>query len=511
MKQDARAPSASRHILLVEDDHELREALSDALTGAGHRISAVRDGSSALKVMRESLPDVVVLDLMMPVMDGWQFRVEQKRDPILAQVPVVAISASTSAVAAAVDADVYIRKPVDATTLLRAIEDVLGVRARLLHPAKNAQDERLAALGTLAAGVAHEVNNPLTYVLLHLAHASRLLATIEGEANHTVVEKLDTLLRGALDGAERIRSVTSGIRAFPRVDELARTPLDIHPVLDAALKLVSADMTQRAKLVKSYGVVPLVLANEGRLAPVFLNLLTNALQAIPEGEADAHTIHVVTGSDRLGRATIEIIDDGEGVPEHLAARIFEPFFSTRPVGQGAGLGLSISQGIVTALGGELTLQSEMGRGSTFRVALPAAYSSGTRLAAAGTTSRRVLVVDHESATGHVVRDAIGEEHDVIAVSCGLDGLDALLKVGRTFDLVFCDLDLPDISGIELWQRLHSVRPELASRLVFTSGDDDGEWTKRARSTGCRVMRKPLMPAQLRALLAKTPVLGSKTG
>ena len=510
MNETERGRPTPRHVLLVEDDHELREALTEALTSAGHRVTAVPDGGTALQSMRTALPDVIVLDLMMPVMDGWQFRVEQKRDAILAQVPVVAISASTSAAAAAVDADVYIRKPVDAKSLLRAIEDVLGVRARRLEPAKNAESERLAALGTLAAGVAHEVNNPLTYVLLHLAHASRLVATIQGEANRSVVEKLDTLLRGAVDGAERIRSVTSGIRAFSRVDELARTPLDIHPVIDAALKLVSADITQRAKLEKSYGVAPLVMANEGRLAPVFLNLLTNALQAIPEGEPDAHTIRVVTGVDALGRATVEIIDDGEGIPEHLAARIFEPFFSTRPVGQGAGLGLSISQGIVAALGGEIALRSEVGRGSTFRVTLPAAYASGTRLAAS-VPSRRILVIDHESATGHVVRDAVGLQHEVTAVGSGLDGLDILLKLGTTFDVVFCDIDLPDISGIELWQRLRSVRPELASRVVFTSRDDESEWTKRARATGCAFARKPLAVKQLRALVAETAVRAAKAG
>lgn len=499
--------SDPRHILLVEDDHELRDALHEALTRAGHRVSAFPDGRAALRAMRGSLPDVVVLDMMMPVMDGWQFRVEQKRDPVLAQVPVVAISASTSAAAAAVDADVYIRKPVEAKTLLRAVQDVLGARARRLEPAKHAQSERLAALGTLAAGVAHEVNNPLTYVLLNLAHASRLLGTIQGESNHAAVEKLDAMLRSALEGAERIRSVTSGIRAFSRVEELARAPLDVRGVLDAALKLVSADISQRAGLERSYGVAPIVLANEGRLARVFLNLLTNALQAIPEGEPHAHTIRVVTGTDRLGRACIEISDDGEGVPEHLAARIFEPFFSTRPVGQGAGLGLSISQGIVTALGGELALRSEAGRGSTFRVVLPAAYSSGTRLAA---TTRRVLVVDHESATGQAVREALGAQHDVVTVGSGAAALDALGKPGAAFDLVLCDLELPDISGLELRQRLLALRPELASRVVFTTRDDEGESTTQARATGCRVATKPIPAKRLEALVAATAAVGAKS-
>lgn len=500
MSQPTPPHSKPRNILLVEDDHELRDALSDALSGAGHRLTAVADGVAALQAMRSALPDVVILDLMMPVMDGWQFRVEQRRDPRLAGVPIVAISASASSAAAAIDADLYIRKPVEARTLLRAVDDVLEARARLVAPARNAESERMAALGTLAAGVAHEVNNPLTYVMLHLTHATRLLGTIQGESNRAAVAKIEGLLHGATEGAERIRTVTSGIRAFSRVEELARTPIDVRNVLDAALKLVGADIRQRAKLVTTYAVAPLVLANEGRLAQVFLNLLTNALQAIPEDDdASTHTIRVTTGTDRLGGATIEISDDGEGVPEHLACRIFEPFFSTRPTGHGAGLGLSISQGIVSALGGEIVLRSEVGRGTTFRVSLPAAYSSGTRFVAVA-TPRRVLVVDHESATGVAVRDAVPVHHDVVAVLSGGEGL-AALKRG-TFDIVLCDLELPDLSGLDFRRQATDVRPELARAIIFTTRDATSDAAEGARSAGCRVLEKPVVRSALTTLVGE---------
>jgi signal transduction histidine kinase len=361
---------------LVEDDHDLRDALTDALVSAGHRVSPVSDGDAALRAMRATVPDVVVLDLMMPTMDGWQFRVEQRRDPKLARVPVVAMSASASSTAAAVDADLYLRKPVDARTLTRAIDDVLEARARRDAPARHAEAERIAALGTLAAGVAHEVNNPLTYVLLHLTHATRLLGNIRGPENRPVVEKLETLLRGATEGADRIRTLTGGIRAFSQLEELPRAPIDVHRVLGAALELVRADVRQRARLLELDGPLPIVMANEGRLAQVFLNLLTNALQAMGEGDASSHTLRIATSTDPRGWAIVEIGDDGDGVPEHLAARIFEPFFSTRPVGQGAGLGLSISQGIVASLGGELVLRREA-KGSTFVVALPPANTART--------------------------------------------------------------------------------------------------------------------------------------
>ncbi len=492
----APAPTRSCHVLLVEDDHDLRDALTDALTRAGHRVSPVADGDAALRAIQTTRPDVIVLDLMMPTMDGWQFRVEQKRDPAIARIPVVAMSASASSTAAAVDADLYLRKPVDARTLVRAIADVMEARARLDEPARHAESERIAALGTLAAGVAHEVNNPLTYVLLHLAHATRLLANVQGEENRAVVEKIETLLRGAHEGAERIRHVTGGIRAFSRSEELARSPIDVHHVLDAAIELVRADIRIRARLVKVYGATPIVLANEGRLAQVFLHLLTNALQAIGEGQGE-HTIRVVTSTDRHGRATIEINDDGEGVPEHLAARIFEPFFSTRPVGQGAGLGLSIAQGIVNALGGELTLRRET-RGTTFAVALPAAYSGGVRPTATG-APRRVLVVDHESSTGPSVRDAISDEHEVVCVTNGRAGLVA--TEGTAFDVILCDLDLPDISGMEFLAALRAQRPEHVKRVVFVSRDPTSDWAARARATGCRVLAKPLLDEALGALLS----------
>ncbi len=377
--QDTSHESVQRHrILLVEDDADLRDALGEALERAGHTVISAVDGTDGLRRLGECQPDVVVLDLMMPKLDGWQFRVAQRSDPMLAATPVVAISASSSATAAAVDADLYLRKPLDAKTLLQAIDDVINANARRLEPVKVAQTERLAALGTLAAGLAHEINNPLTYVLLQLAQAVRLLPALATDDNRARVDQVEMLARGSLEGAERIRSIMGGIRTFSRADDGGLKPIDARVPLDGALKLVMNEVRHRARLIKNYTEPPLVMANEGRLGQVFLNLIMNAVQAIPEGDAEAHEIRVSASSDDAGDLVVEVSDTGAGIPPHLLGRVFEPYFSTKPVGQGTGLGLSISHNIITSFDGKITVVSELGRFTTFRIVLPAARPGQAR-------------------------------------------------------------------------------------------------------------------------------------
>lgn len=371
MQNTAHESVLRRRILLVEDDIDLREALGEALAESGHTVISAVDGSDGLRQMRACRPDVVVLDLMMPRLDGWQFRLAQRSDPMLAATPVVAISASNSATAAAIDADLYLRKPLDAKTLLHAIDDVINANARRLEPAQLAQTERLAALGTLAAGLAHEINNPLTYVLLQLAQATRLLSTLMSDEDRARIGQLESLVRGSMEGAERIRGIMTGIRAFSRSDDISMKAVDVRVPLDAALKLVMNEIRYRARLVKNYTDPPLVMANEGRLGQAFLNLIINAVQAISEGNAQEHEIRVSVGSDEAGDLVVELSDTGEGIPPHLLGRIFEPYFSTKPIGQGTGLGLSISHTIINSFHGQITAVSEVGRGTTFRIVLPA--------------------------------------------------------------------------------------------------------------------------------------------
>ena len=358
-------------VLLVEDDIDLRDAVCDTLAAAGYVVLTAVDGADGLRQLREARPDVVVLDLMMPNVDGWQFRVAQRSDPMLSAIPVVAISASGSATAAAIDADAFLRKPVDGDLLRRAIDEVVATHARRDAPTKVVEEDRLATLGTLAASLAHEINNPLTYVLLQLAQVVRLLPELATATNREMVEQLGELAGSALEGAERIRDIMAGVRTFSRIDSASMKPLDVRIPIEAALKLVSNELRHRARLVKRFDDPPLVLGNEGRLGQVFLNLFTNAIHALPERAGDDHEVRVTASADAKGDLVVEVTDTGTGIPAHALPHLFEPYFSTKPVGQGTGLGLTISRNILAAHGGTIDVTSEPGRGSTFRLLLPA--------------------------------------------------------------------------------------------------------------------------------------------
>lgn len=372
----ARPAGSPLRVLVVEDDTDLRDALCDTLAESGHVVLTAVDGYDGLRQLQAARPDVVVLDLMMPNLDGWQFRLAQRKDPIVAAIPVVAISASNSPTAAAVDAELFLRKPIDGDMLSKAIDQVVAERDKRLAPVKTAEIDRLATLGTLAAGLAHEINNPLTYVLIQIGQIARMLPDLDGAGTNPRIKELQDLARGALDGAERIRGIMSAIRTFSRIDDSAMKPIDVCVPLDAALKLVANELRHRARVVKQYNERPRVVANEGRLGQVFLNLLTNAMHAMPDGAPEQHEVRVATSMDDRGHLVIEISDTGSGMPPHVLEHVFEPYFSTKPVGQGTGLGLSISRNIIAQHGGTISVTSEIGRGSTFRIVLPPLAPAG---------------------------------------------------------------------------------------------------------------------------------------
>ncbi len=225
--------------------------------------------------------------------------------------------------------------------------------------------DRLASLGTLAAGVAHEINNPLSYVLLNL---DLVIREAKGEGESV------PRLREARAGVERVRLIVQDLKSFSRGNTDRKVPVDVRRVLDSTLEIAANEIRHRAELVRDFRDVPPVLADASRLGQVFLNLLVNAAQAMIEGDASRQELRVATSTDAAGRAVIEIADTGAGIAPENLERIFDPFFTTKPVGVGTGLGLSICRTIVTALGGDITVESERGRGTTFRVVLPAASS-----------------------------------------------------------------------------------------------------------------------------------------
>jgi CheY-like chemotaxis protein/two-component sensor histidine kinase len=317
-------------------------------------------------------------------------------------------------------------------------------------------------------------------------------------------------LRDALDGSERIRGIVLNVKTFSRASDEHRTYVDVRSVLDSSIKVVMSEIRQRARLVKEYDNVPLVLANPGQLGQVFLNLLLNAAHAIEPDEPEVNVIRVVTKTSPGGDIVIEVSDTGTGIPPEAQPRIFDPFFTTKPIGVGTGLGLSVCHGIVRSLGGSITVESEVLQGSTFRVVLPRApeRAASTPKPASSPTPEvrgRILIIDDEPKVAEALRDLFGTIHETKIVISGSEALALLTQEpdDQHFDVILCDLHMPDISGMELHQKLAESRPATAARMIFMTG---GTFSERSREFLSRVSNpcidKPIDFSRLRELLAK---------
>ncbi|MEP7122632.1 MAG: ATP-binding protein [Byssovorax sp.] len=398
---------------------------------------------------------------------------------------------------------------IDITDRRRAEAALKQSEARLIDA------DRLASLGTLAAGVAHEINNPLSYVLLNLDLVLRELdARAHGAPPAAPCSELSTRLREARRGVDRVRLIVQDLKAFSRVDTERRGPVDVRRVLDETLEVAANEIRHRARLVREFADVPPALANASRLGQVFLNLVLNAVQAIAEGDVEHNQITVAVSSRDDGRVVVAVRDTGAGIPEDILARVFEPFFTTKPSGFGTGLGLSICHGIVTSLGGEITVESRIGDGSVFRVILPGVASadeprplsrrgSGPSLSLAippRAPRGRVLVVDDEPVLAAALGRSLEPEFEVEVLGNGRQALDRLRR-DPPFDAVLCDLIMPEMTGMDVYESLKDTDPDLTSRIIFMTG---GTFTRRARDFLASIpnpaLDKPFDLTMLEALL-----------
>ena len=337
--------------------------------------------------------------------------------------------------------------------------------------------ERMAAIGTMAAGMQHEINNPLASVVANIQFTLEVLRAKEGGPSREEIAELVTALEDASEGAARVRRTVEDLRHFSRGAEVVEASIDLTTALEEAVRVTAHAVRHHARVRTAYGAAPRVLAEEGQLSRVFMNLLLNAAQATGDGGAAQHTIVLTTRTDAAGRAVAEVTDDGPGMPEDMLDRIFDPFFTTLPVNAEMGLGLAICQSIVTSLGGEIDVESQVGKGTTFRVSLPPARIARcapsprrppTLPPPSRTTRRgRVLVVDDEIAIGKALRRILSADHDITLESDARLALERLS--GETFDVVFCDLMMPNMSGMDFFDELLRRSPDQAARIVFLTG------------------------------------------
>ncbi|HVY29290.1 MAG TPA: PAS domain S-box protein [Polyangiaceae bacterium] len=332
--------------------------------------------------------------------------------------------------------------------------------------------DRLVTVGTLAAGVGHEINNPLQHVTMNLELLRDELQSVAGGSPSARFRDLLDMAGDALRGAERIRKIVLGLHTFSRGEREEPCILDVRSVLELALNLVRNELRHRARVELDLEHVPKVLADESRLAQVFINILINAVQAMPERDESDNLVRIATRTDPQGRAVVEIRDNGAGMTPQTRARIFEPFFTTKAVGQGTGLGLAISYNIVASLGGLIECDSELGVGTTFRIVLQPAepwQESQLRQLAPGSSRRgKILVIDDEPIVAKLLERVLSREHQVDVAADGEQAL-ALLASRPDYDVVLCDLMMPHMNGMELFQRIARDAPGLTDRFVFMTG------------------------------------------
>jgi signal transduction histidine kinase/ActR/RegA family two-component response regulator len=399
---------------------------------------------------------------------------------------------------------------VDVTSSKEA-SDALSEADRKLHRSissvSNLQDqlarsEHMASLGLMAAGVAHEINNPLSYILSNLSFAAE--RAIDHESRHA--------LREALEGAGRVRDIVRDLKTLSRMDvEEDLKPVDVRNAVDAALKLAFDDVRHRARVQRHFNEIPRVLGNETRLVQVMLNLVTNAAQSITPGSPDDNQITVeVRLAQTDGEVEIIVTDTGAGISEDHLPKVFEPFFTTKPAGEGTGLGLSICHRLIHAMGGRIQVTSEEGSGSRFSVFLAIAPDTGdgdsasTELALGPHRRLRLLIVDDEVLVARAVRRVFDKE---FRVEIALDGETALEKLRKTdFDVVLCDVMMPGTSGLDVYRQVRAENEPLARRFVFaTGGLFSQELSDSVKRLSNMIVEKPFDPAELRrVILAAVP-------
>ncbi len=400
-----------------------------------------------------------------------------------ALVTLVDVTASKEASDALKEAD---------RTLRRTINSVNNLQDQL------ARSEHMASLGLMAAGVAHEINNPLSYILSNLAFA----------VERAIDQESRLALREALEGAGRVRDIVRDLKTLSRMEsEEELKPVDARNAVDAALKLSFEEVRHRARVQRHFREVPRVLGDETRLVQVMLNLVTNAAQSITPGDPDGNQITVeVKPAETDGQVEIVVADTGAGISADHLPKVFEPFFTTKPAGEGTGLGLSICHRLVHAMGGSIHVTSEPGKGSRFSVRLQVAGTDVTEiepppseLASSTVRRRRLLIIDDEVLVARAVRRSF--ERD-FRVEIALDGKSALEKLrANDYDVVLCDVMMPDTTGLEIFRLTRDWNEALANRFVFaTGGFFSQELSESVKRLSNMIVEKPFQPAELRRVI-----------
>ncbi|MBZ4415556.1 hybrid sensor histidine kinase/response regulator [Myxococcus sp. RHSTA-1-4] len=369
----------------------------------------------------------------------------------------------------------------------------------LLH--EKEQEQRARSLGIIAAGLAHEINNPLAYTTGNLEYLKQRLPCPQVPAG--LEDECHQVLDEALEGAVRIRRIVADLGAFSLQDSEELEAVDLVAVINTTLRMAANQLRHRAQVVREQdGDVPKVRGTRTKLGQVLLNLVLNAAQAIPEGRYSENriTLRVRTSDEGV---VLALSDTGRGIPPEVLPRIFDPFFTTRRGSGGTGMGLAICRDIITGLGGKIAVRSEPGQGTTVEVHLLRAEQAEPepppQKLAPPSRGKRVLAVDDEPRVLDMLKRLL-RGHELVTAGNGREALERL-RADTTFDVILCDLMMPELTGVDVYHAVRESWPGLHERIVFITGGAFTPETQRfLQQVGNPVLTKPFEPAHLRELV-----------